>query len=298
MKVSVIIPLYNARDVIRETIESVRAQRWKDYEIIVIDDGSTDGSAEIVRGLGGGFRYVRQENAGVARARNRGIAESKGMYIALLDHDDLWHPTKLVKQVTLLERRPEVGMVITDVALIDSAGRPVGSVESAYKPSQAFARLFVRRYEPTPSAAMIRRSVLQAVGRFDEDFDSAGLDDQELWARIAAHCEIANIAEPLTFHRIREVEPAAVALRHRPLLISKLLNQFGHDPVKRRYLMTEQASYLSDVGKHLMQKGQRQEGLAHLRQGLALSLGEARSLKTAWRCLSRLARFYVGRSLK
>ena len=157
--VSVVIPLYNARDVICETIESVLAQTWKDYEIVVIDDGSTDGSDQIVRGVGSGLRYVRQENAGVAAARNRGIAESKGPYIALLDHDDLWHPTKLEKQVGLLGQRPEVGMVITDVAHIDREGRPMGIVGSGYNPSETFARLFVRGYVPTPSAAMIRRAV-------------------------------------------------------------------------------------------------------------------------------------------
>lgn len=103
MTVSVVIPLYNARDVIRETIGTVLAQTWKDYEIIVVDDGSTDGSGEVVRSFGDNVRYGRQENAGVAMARNHGMAESKGAYIALLDHDDLWDPTKLEKQVWLLE---------------------------------------------------------------------------------------------------------------------------------------------------------------------------------------------------
>ncbi|MBI4402274.1 MAG: glycosyltransferase family 2 protein, partial [Nitrospirae bacterium] len=132
MKVSVVIPLYNARDVIRHTIASVLAQTWKDYEIIVVDDGSTDGSGAVVRGIGDHIRYVRQENAGVARARNRGIAESTGAAIALLDHDDLWHPTKLEKQVQVLERQPEVGMVITDVAHIDREGRPMGIIGPGY----------------------------------------------------------------------------------------------------------------------------------------------------------------------
>lgn len=293
MKVSVVIPLYNAREVIRETIETVLAQSWKDYEIVVIDDGSTDGSGAIVQEFGDRIRYVRQENGGVARARNRGIAESTGHYIALLDHDDLWHPMKLEKQVALLDRRPEVGMVITDVAHLDRNGKPMGVVGAGYNPSETFARLFVRGYVPTPSAAMIRRSVLQTVGGFDERFHSAGLDDHELWTRIAARYEIANIAEPLTYHRNREIKPADVALAHRPLLIETLLARFGEDRAKRRYLLREQASYLADRGKRLVNVGERTQGRSCLIQGLAISVKDAQSWKAAWRCLARLVRSYL-----
>lgn len=291
--VCVVIPVYNAEDVIRETIESVLAQTWTDREIVVVDDGSSDASGEIVRSFGGQVRYVRQENGGVARARNRGIAESAGEYIALLDHDDLWHPAKLAKQVAVLDGRPEVGMVITDVAHLDREGKPMGIVGAGYNPSETFARLFVRGYVPTPSAAMIRRSVLEAVGGFDERFNSAGLDDHELWTRIAARYEIASIPEPLTYHRNREIKPAQIALGHRPLLLSTLLERFGHDPVRRRYLLREQARYLADRGKQLVREGHRREGRACLWQGLVLGLAEGRSLSTAWRCLSRLTRSYV-----
>lgn len=291
--VSVVIPLYNARDVIRDTIQSVLVQTWKDYEIVVTDDGSTDGSGEVVRAFGPALRYIRQENGGVARARNRGIAESTGTYIALLDHDDLWHPMKLEKQVTVLARQPEVGMVITDVAHIDREGRPMGIIGKGFNHSETFARLFVRGYVPTPSAALIRKSVLESVGGFDERFNSAGLDDHELWTRIATHCEIANIPEPLTYHRNRDIQPAPIALGHRAVLIPTLLNRFGHDPDKRQYLMREQAAYLADQGKQLVKEGQRRQGRSYMIKGLALSLGEARSFKTAWRCFSRLARSYV-----
>jgi glycosyltransferase involved in cell wall biosynthesis len=128
VKVNVVIPVYNAHDVIRETIETVLAQTWKDYDIIIVDDGSTDGSGAIVREFGDRIRHVRQENSGVARARNRGIAESAGEYIALLDHDDLWHPTKLEKQVAVLDGHHQVGMVITDVAHMDRHGKPMGVI--------------------------------------------------------------------------------------------------------------------------------------------------------------------------
>ncbi|HXF91866.1 MAG TPA: hypothetical protein VNK46_03845 [Nitrospiraceae bacterium] len=151
----------------------------------------------------------------------------------------------------------------------------------------------MRGYVPTPSAAMIRRSVLEAVGGFDERFNSAGLDDHELWTRIAARYEIASIPEPLTYHRNREIKPAQIALSHRPLLIETLLERVGNNPVKRRYLLREQASYLADRGKQLVGMGERTQGRSCLVQGLALSIKEARSWNTAWRCLSRLVRSYV-----
>jgi len=290
--VSVVIPLYNARDVIRDTVATVLAQTWQDFEIIVVDDGSTDGSGDLIRNCDPRLRYVRQENAGVAAARNRGIAESRGDYVALLDHDDLWHPAKLEKQVAILQQRPEVGMVITDVAHIDGEGRAMNLIGRAHNPDELYARLFVQGFVPTPSAAMIRKSILAAVGGFDEAFGSAGMDDHELWPRIAAQTTIVNIGEALTFHRNREIKPPQIALEHRALLIARLLARFGQEPDKRRYLLREQAYYYADVGKHLVSQGRRDEGRSLLARGLKLSLSDAPSLKAGWRCLTRMARSY------
>ena len=291
--VSVVIPVYNAREFLRHTVDTVVAQTWQDWEIVVVDDGSTDGSRDAIQGCAVQVRWIRQDNGGVAKARNRGIAESTGRYVALLDHDDLWHPTKLEKQVAVVERRADIGMVITDVAHIDRDGRSMGIIGAGYRPSERFARLFVRGYVPTPSAALIRRAVLEQVGGFDEAFLSAGLDDHELWTRIAEHCDIANIAEPLTYHRNLAIKPAHVALEHRILLISKLMSRFGDDPDKRQYLLEEEAMHLADQGKERIKRGERREGRSDLVHGLTLSLGEARSFKTAWRCLTRIVRSYV-----
>lgn len=288
--VSVVIPLYNARDVIRETIESVFAQTYHDYEIVVVDDGSTDGSGDVLRLYGDRIRSIQQPNGGVAQARNRGIAAARGRYIALLDHDDLWAPDKLAKQVEVLDTQPAVGMVVTDVAHMDRAGRPLHQFGPAYQPQHEFARVFVQSFVPTPSATLIRRSVLEAVGGFDEQFNSAGMDDHELWTRIAAATTIAGISEALTQHRNREIKPAEIALGHRPLLIKKLMARFSQEPVKRLYLQREMAFYLADQGKYLLKGGQRREGRSALLQGLKLSLGEGRSLKAAWRCASRFVR--------
>ncbi len=290
--VTVVIPLFNAQDVIRDTLESVLAQTYGGYEIVIIDDGSTDGSGDVIRSYGDCLRYIRQPNGGVAQARNRGIAAARGRYIALLDHDDLWAPDKLAKQVAVLDAQPAVGMVVTDVAHIDRAGRPLHQVGPAYQPQHEFARLFVQGFVPTPSATLIRAHILKAISGFDEQFNSAGMDDHELWTRIAEATTIMGIAEPLTYHRNREIKPADIALGHRPLLIKKLMVRFSREPVKRRYLQREMAFYLADQGKYLIKGGQCREGRSVLLSGLRLSLGEGKSLKAAWRCVSRLARSF------
>ncbi|WP_447973274.1 glycosyltransferase family 2 protein [Nitrospira sp. Kam-Ns4a] len=288
--VSVVIPVYNAADVVAETIESALAQTWTDREILVIDDGSTDGSAEVIRTYGDRVRYHAFENGGVAKARNRGIALARGRYIALLDHDDLWAPTKLAKQVAVLDARPEVGLVTTGIAHLDRDGRP--SRDFPTGPSSRFYQLFVKGYGPTPSAAMIRRTVIERAGGFDERFGSAGLDDHEFWPRIAQHCEIALIDEPLTFHRHRVVKPPQVELEHRALLNEILLQRFGHEPDKRRYLMEERAAYLADLGKWRIQQGDLEGGRTCLKEALGVSFREGLRWKTVWRAVSRLLRSY------
>lgn len=291
--VSVVIPLYNAVEVIAETIQSVLAQTLTDREILVIDDGSTDGSARVVKSFGERVRYYAFENGGVAKARNRGIALARGRYIALMDHDDLWDATKLGKQVFILDTRPEVGMVITDIGHLDRDGNPTGEVAKADNNADTFSELFVKGYVPTPSAAMIRKSILEVVGRFDESFSSAGMDDYELWPRVAAVTEIASISEVLTFHRNRSHIPAHIGLGHRLILLEKLQQNFGHDLRKRHYLSYEEVRYLSDMGKYLIKEGRYAEGRSYLVRGLCQSLTAAKSPKLAWRCLRRLIKSYI-----
>ncbi|HEY1092631.1 MAG TPA: glycosyltransferase family A protein, partial [Burkholderiaceae bacterium] len=112
-RVSVVIPSYNAEGFIAETLRSVLAQSFTDFEIIVVDDGSSDRTPEIAEALG--VRVLRQANAGVCAARNRGLAEARGEFICFLDHDDYWYPDKLAAQIAEFERDPELGVVYTDI---------------------------------------------------------------------------------------------------------------------------------------------------------------------------------------
>jgi glycosyltransferase involved in cell wall biosynthesis len=122
-RVSVIIPVYNGEPTIGAAIQSVLAQTFRDFEIIVVDDGSTDATASILERFASRITIIKQANRGFCDARNAGIANSQGGYLALLDADDTWLPSKLEKTIAVLDRSPQVVLVCTDVINQDAAGR-------------------------------------------------------------------------------------------------------------------------------------------------------------------------------
>src|SRR5262245_53826716 len=117
--VSVVIPAFDAEAFLAETVESVLRQTWRRREVIVVDDGSTDGTPGVVRRFGDAVRYLRQENRGGGAARNAGASAARGDLVSFLDHDDLWAPETLERQVDVLRRRPESGLVACDGVKFD-----------------------------------------------------------------------------------------------------------------------------------------------------------------------------------
>jgi glycosyltransferase involved in cell wall biosynthesis len=122
LNVSVVIPTYNSAHLLDDALQSVLEQTYKDFEIIVVDDGSTDNTSEVVSKYNDKLHYFRVDNRGPAKARNYGISKATGKYIAFLDADDKWLPTKLEKQVSMFEQNPEFGMVFTENSLFDAKG--------------------------------------------------------------------------------------------------------------------------------------------------------------------------------
>src|SRR5579884_3094177 len=158
-RVSVVIPLYNCEQHSGEAIASVLRQTYRDYEIIVVDDGSTDGSAAIVQRFGPAVRYVYQTNAGVSVATNRGVALSNGELIAFLDNDDVWLPTKLERQIQYLNEHPACGFVNCDMQYVSEAGKKLDKFLRGVDTRETFVRLFQKGYVIMCSAVMIRRDV-------------------------------------------------------------------------------------------------------------------------------------------
>jgi glycosyltransferase involved in cell wall biosynthesis len=182
-KVSVIIPTYNCERYIAKAVESVLQQQDCSYEIIIIDDGSTDNTKEILAPLSNFVRYIRQENRGVAVARNHGIAEAKGDFIAFLDADDYFLPGKLAAQAAIFAKRPNLGIVHSGWERVDNQGKKLVEIRPWENVPQLDLENWLRWKPVLPSAMMFRREWLEYVGGFDSRFPPA--EDTDLVLRLA-----------------------------------------------------------------------------------------------------------------
>lgn len=199
-KVSVVIPAYNAMGDLPETLESVLRQTFTDFEVLIINDGSSDNIVEWASGVKDPrVKLISQANQGVSVARNTGIAQAQGEYIAFLDADDLWEPTKLEKQVRRLDDNPAVGLVYTWTALIDSEGKLTGTVFCYEAQGNVWETILVHDIVCNGSCAMVRRSCFETAGVFDPTLSSAA--DFDMWTRIAAHYPFAVVKELLVHYR-------------------------------------------------------------------------------------------------
>lgn len=202
MKVSVIMAAFDAEATIGEAIGSVLAQTHADWELMVVDDGSTDGTAAGVRATADPrVRLIEAPHSGVlAQVRNRAIAEATGEVIALLDADDVWLPGKLAAQVGAFRERPEVGVVHTGADLLVGGERRPGPL--ADPPAGSLLRGLLRNNHIYSSSAAVRRSLLEEHGAFDPDPGLAGSPDYELWLRLAPLTEFQYLPEPLLLYRV------------------------------------------------------------------------------------------------
>lgn len=210
--VSVIIPTYNHAEFVLRTLESVFAQAFSDYEVIVVNDGSPDNTAEVLAPLvqAGRIIYIEQPNAGQAAARNRGLAIAKGDYIAFLDDDDLWPASKLQWQTGMLERNIELIAVGGGVELVDSTGKSIGTVPAKFE-EITWARLFSGSPFWSPGQTLIRTQSLRRIGGLNQRI--WGADDFDLWFRLAAIGRVVAYADLSLYYRIHEGNASKNALR-------------------------------------------------------------------------------------
>jgi len=169
--ISVIIPVYNAERTVLETIGSVQQQSLTDFELIVIDDGSTDDTFErLERVRDRRLRVFTYENGGPSAARNRGIGHARGEFISFIDADDLWTPDKLELQLAALRRHPHAGVAYSWTAFIDEDGRFLFAKEPLWFEGNVFRELVVNNFIGSGSNVLIRRECVESVGRFDSRF--------------------------------------------------------------------------------------------------------------------------------
>ncbi|MEG1700710.1 MAG: glycosyltransferase family A protein [Alistipes sp.] len=182
--ISVIIPLYNKQQEIGDTLRSILAQTFQPLEIVVVDDGSTDSSAQIVRAIASPLvKLVQQPNAGECAARNRAIAESSGEYIALLDADDQWKPGFLEEIAAMIEEFPDCGVYCTAFDIVSHEGVFPAKTPAARGVVANFFRDSAHQFIAIPSASCVPRRVFDTVGGFPEGMKIAG--DLYMWIKIA-----------------------------------------------------------------------------------------------------------------
>lgn len=200
--ISVIIPLYNAESTIQQTVESVLQQTWTDFELIIVDDGSTDASLERLQSIKDErIRVLSYPNAGAAIARNRGLQASTGDCVAFLDADDLWSPDKLEAQFNALNDHPEAAVAHSWTQFIDESGTVLSAGgRPRVKHNDAYRRLLIHNFLDSGSNPLIRRHALIDIGGFDESLSSS--QDWDLYLRLAARYPFVTVPHYQIFYRM------------------------------------------------------------------------------------------------
>lgn len=230
--VSIIIPTYKHRDFVLQTLASVFAQTFTDYEVIVVNDGSPDDTAAVLRPLAeaGRIRYVEQANAGQSQARNTGIAEARGEFIALLDDDDLWPPDKLEWQVKTLCQHPQAVMVYG--ATQSFGGIDFFSPEGSVPSGQVYRAFLRRNWIISPGQTLIRASALKAISGLDSLL--WGVDDWDLYVRLAAVGEFLYSPKVALHYRLHEANASRDGWRMYQQACRFRRKHFGVVPVPPR----------------------------------------------------------------
>ncbi|MBI5963252.1 MAG: glycosyltransferase family 2 protein [Chloroflexi bacterium] len=230
-EVTVIIPAYNRAELIGEALNSIFAQTYQNFEVIIVDDGSTDDTARVLKPLAeaGAIRYIHQENLGVSAARNRGITEARGEYMAFLDSDDLFEPEKLELQVEYMQTHPEAGLVHSGFTKFDNHGNDLGYRDTSWFSDMIYPQMLL--YWTTLMAAntvLVPKRVFDSVGLFDESLRIG--EDLDLWRRIARKYPFGFINKSLARVRVHQGNTSGNRLSVTDGFIEYLEQAFKDDP--------------------------------------------------------------------
>ncbi|HEU4588074.1 MAG TPA: glycosyltransferase [Gemmatimonadales bacterium] len=300
-RVSVVMPVHNGARYLERAIESILAQTFTDFEFVIVDDGSTDATPELLRRYQAADRRVRvhrQPQAGLAVSLNRGCSVARGTYLARMDADDIAFRERFARQVEFLDRHPAVAVVGTAVVRIDAAGREIK--QSGGPTSHEEIVRALRQYTCfTHPSVMLRAAALAAVGGYRNAYAPA--EDYDLWLRLSERYELANLPEPLLYYR---VHPDQVSTRqldqqilsvvgartaaqqrartgadrtpHDELITPRLLREWGVADAAVAAAMGEGYRYAAYL---LQQAGCQREALELLRAGWHRAKGADRALE-------------------
>jgi len=266
MKISVIIPTYNRSGLLKSAIDSVLSQISRDYELIVVDDGSTDDTIALVRSYGEALVYIKQENRGPSAARNRGIEASRGKLIAFLDSDDRWHSKKLLLQVEAMEREP--GYLISHTGEVWYRNGELLRHKKKHKKLSGY--IFERSLSMcmvSMSTVIARRELFDHIGYFDEALPCC--EDYDFWLRASRRYPFLLVDEPLTFKDGGRADQVSAIYRigmdrFRIRSIVNLLNNEALSKAQRGEALTELRKKCWIYGKGCIKWGREEEGRHYL----------------------------------
>ena len=266
--VSVIIPAYNAAWCVGKAVDSVLAQDYRNYEVIVVNDGSTDETAAVLDTYGDAIRVVRQANGGLSSARNAGIRTARGEFIAFLDADDWWLPEKLSLQLALMRAQPRLGFTSTTARVVDPEGKLVNTWACGTWEGSFLAHLFGANADVagSGSAVIAKRVLFKHVGGFDEALRS--LEDIDMWMRLAAVAEYACLGQPLVviLKRPDSMSRNLEIMHQATIRVMQKNRHLLPRPLQGRYWRACMASIHGDYAKWRYRTGQRGSALLELAQ--------------------------------
>jgi glycosyltransferase involved in cell wall biosynthesis len=264
-RVAVIIPVFNGAATILEAIDSVLAQTYRDFELIVVDDGSTDSTPQILARYANRARIITRPNGGISAARNSGLRVSSSELIALLDCDDAWMPGMLEKTIDALDQHPGCVLAYTNLAVSDSNGELLvdGLIgeETAHPPT--FDEMFTRLWPIMPSAVVIRRSILNRIGGFSEEFRSYGYEDAWCWLQAREIGPFCYLPESLVKWRFssypRTLKQSPKNAEAQALFANLVRERWGRsvEPLIRARMRASR-SILGYIGLRELRKGNRE----------------------------------------
>ena len=260
--VSVILPTYNCAAFLPHSIGSILAQTYNSYEIIVVDDGSTDNTKEVLYPFMQRIKYILlEQNKGLPTARNIGIRLAQGKYIAFIDADDLWLLEKLQTDIEYFETHPEVRMVYSKHLNIDQNGRMLDETSQKRLPSgNIFTQLFSKQNFIITSSVVVRKEIFETTGLFDEQLSNC--QDWDMWLRIAFYFKVGGINTPLVKYRHN---PHSLSknrnnvLKYQKMVIDKIYSNFKdkENGINEKLYKKRLASHYAKVGRYYLRMGDK-----------------------------------------